>query len=137
LLVTPNVQAANYKLAAARIPSDQVAFAQCVSHRESRGNYQAASRVSSARGRWQFLDRQWREGLSYMVANRLVDYGMPKQKRNALVKRLQSKPIDAWKPLHQDIGFVAALNAKHPWSGWRHWYFANSPCNKLVPHDKR
>lgn len=72
-----------------------------------------------------------------MVANRLVDYGMPKAQRKALVKKLQSRPIDLWEPIYQDAGFVAALNAEYPWSGWRHWYYPNSPCNKLVPPNKR
>ena len=132
LLVTPNANAVDYKTAAARVPKDQVGYAQCISHHESRGNYKAVGDQSSARGRWQFLDKQWRHGLSFMVANRLVDYGMPKSKTKKLVKHLQSKSIDAWEPIYQDVGFVAALNAKYHWSGWTHWA-VNSECNKLVP----
>ena len=67
-----------------------------------------------------------------MVANRLVDYGMPKSKTKKLVKHLQSKSIDQWEPIYQDVGFVAALNAKYHWSGWTHWA-VNSKCNELVP----
>jgi hypothetical protein len=49
-----------------------------------------------------------------------------------LVKHLQSKSIDTWEPIYQDVGFVAALNAKYKWSGWTHWA-VNSKCNLLVP----
>ena len=132
----PAVASNNFKLAAAKVPNSQQAFADCVSHHESRGNYKAVGDKSSARGRWQFLDAQWRHGLSYMVANRLVTYGMSKSKTKDLVKDLQKHSIDTWKPVYQDIGFVAALNAKGPWSGWTHWK-VNSECVKLVPSNKK
>lgn len=132
MLTSSPAHAADFKLAAAAIPKSQAAYAECVSFHESRHNYKAIGDRSSARGRWQFLDKQWRHGLSFMVANRLVEYGMPKSKVEKVVKHLQSKSIDAWEPVYQDIGFVAALNAKHSWSGWRHWG-VNSECNKLVP----
>jgi len=132
---TTPVHATNYK-AAAEIPKDQKIYAACVSHQESRGNYRAIGDNENARGRWQFLDSNWRRGLSYMVAKRLMDYGMPKEKMKPLVKHLRSKSIDAWEPIYQDIGFVAALNAKHPWSGWRHWA-VDTECNKYVPKKYR
>jgi hypothetical protein len=132
LLLTPNANAVDYKTAAAKVPKDQIAYAKCVSHHESRGNYKAVGDQSSARGRWQFLDKQWRRGLSFMVAHRLVEYGMPKSKVKDLVKDLQSKSIDRWNPIYQDVAFLAALNAKYQWSGWKHWS-VNSKCNELVP----
>ena len=61
---------------AAAIPASQRAFADCVSDRESHGNYEARGSDSSSAGRWQFLDRPWRNGLSYMVAARLREFGM-------------------------------------------------------------
>lgn len=129
---SPASAATDYKLAAAKVPQDQRSYAKCVSFYESRGDYRAIGDNTNARGRWQFLDSDWRHGLSYMVANRLVDHGMHKSKVKKLVKHLQSRSIDTWEPVYQDIGFVAALNAKHHWSGWRHWA-VDSQCNKLVP----
>lgn len=136
MLTSSPANAADFKRAAAAVPTSQKAYAKCVSHHESRNNYKAIGDRSSARGRWQFLDKQWRHGLSFMVANRLVEFGMPKSKVKPLVKHLQSRSIDTWEPIYQDIGFVAALNAKHSWSGWRHWK-VNSECNKLVPKNYR
>lgn len=123
--------------AAANIPAAQEAFADCVSHRESRHNYRAQGDQSSARGRWQFLDRQWRYGLAYMVADRLRDHGMPAQQARSIRVQLQGKSIDRWAPAYQDAAFLAALNAEGPWSGWRHWHLAGSPCNALVPAGAR
>lgn len=137
LLSSNNAYAYDYKTAAARVPKEQIAFAECVSYQESRGNYRAIGDSSSARGRWQFLDDQWRRGLSYMVAKRLTDYGMPKSKQKPLIEKLRSKSIDKWDPIYQDVGFVAALNAKHLWSGWRHWYVKGSKCNDLVPLNQK
>lgn len=137
MLSTSTAHAVDYKTAAARVPKDQIAFAKCVSYQESRGNYKAIGDSSSARGRWQFLDLQWRHGLSYMVSQRLVEFGMPESKKKPLIKKLRSKSIDKWDPIYQDIGFVAALNAKHPWSGWRHWFVSGSKCNDLVPTDRK
>ena len=136
VIIQPHANAYDYKTAAARVPQDQIAYAKCVSHHESRGNYKAVGDRSSAKGRWQFLDKQWRHGLSYMVAKRLVDYGMPKSKMKIVVEKLQSKSIDEWKPIYQDIAFLAALNAKYQWSGWTHWS-VNSKCNELVPPQLR
>ena len=118
--------------AAQAIPQDQQPFASCVSHRESRDNYKARGDESSARGRWQFLDRQWRHGLSFMVAERLRDFGMSSAASKRVRIHLQSISIDRWDPAYQDIAFVAVLNARGPWSGWRHWYLAGSKCNSLV-----
>lgn len=123
--------------AAADIPTHQQAFAECVSQRESHGNYRARGDHSSARGRWQFLDLQWRRGLSFMVTERLVKFGMPKRDARQLRTRLQATSIDKWKPHYQDAAFIAVLNANGPWTGWRHWYLSGSRCNSLVPASHR
>jgi len=134
MALTP-VQSASPMTTAAEIPASQQAFASCVSHRESHGNYRASRNEagSSAAGRWQFLDKQWRHGLSYMVAERLRDFGMSAKTADKVRRELQAKPISQWAPKYQDAAFLAALNARGQWSGWRHWYLAGSKCNALVP----
>lgn len=117
---------------AARIPLTQQEFAACVSHRESRHSHDAVNEGSGAAGRWQF-EPQWKNGLPYMVAKRLRQHGMNAAEARAIRKQLQAMPIVEWSPLLQDTAFVAVLNARGPWSGWRHWAKAGSPCNDLVP----
>ena len=135
LLALAPVPSASPMTHAAEIPASQQAFASCVAHRESHGNYKAArpEAGSSAQGRWQFLDKQWRHGLSFMVAARLRDFGMSAKAADKVRRDLQAKPIKRWAPEYQDIAFIAALNARGAWSGWRHWYLAGSKCNALVP----
>lgn len=125
--------------AASTIPASQQAFASCVSHRESRGSYTSKGDHSSARGRWQFLDRQWRVngGLTWMVAARLRAFGMPAAQARTIRLQLQAKPIDRWAPAYQDTAFIAVLNAHGAWSGWRHWHLPGSRCNRLVPAGAR
>ena len=129
LLVSP---ASDPAASAAVIPASQQAFAECVSWRESRDNYKARGSDSSSAGRWQFLDRPWRNGLSYMVAARLREFGMSGKDSKAVRIHLQATHIAAWEPNYQDAAFVAVLNARGPWSGWKHWYLAGSRCNALV-----
>lgn len=128
--------------AASRVPADQRAFAACVLDRESGGTLgdpksglRARNASSSASGRWQFLDRQWRVngGLEWMVAERLATHGMPAKAARKVRIRLGRTPIHRWPSWAQDAGFVAALNADGKWSGWRHWYQAGSRCNGYVP----
>ena len=135
LLALAPVPSASPMTHAAEIPASQQAFAACVSHRESHGNYRASRNEagSSAAGRWQFLDKQWRHGLSFMVAERLREFGMSAKAADKVRRELQAKPISQWAPKYQDAAFLAALNARGPWSGWRHWYLAGSKCNALVP----
>ena len=136
LMMAATLHSTTIELKAAQIPKQEQAFAKCVSWQESRNNYHAIGDNQFARGRWQFLDNNWRHGLSFMVADRLVTFGLPKSKAKILIKDLQKRPIDTWKPIYQDIGFVSALNAKGSWSGWRHWA-VDSQCVKLVPLNKR
>ena len=134
MALTP-VSSASPMTTAAQIPASQQAFAACVSHRESHGNYKAKrdEAGSSAAGRWQFLDKQWRRGLSFMVAERLRSFGMSAHEAAVIRRHLAATRIDRWAPEYQDAAFLAALNARGPWSGWRHWYLAGSKCNALVP----
>lgn len=121
---------------AARIPASQQDFAECVSHRESRHSHKAVNEGSGAAGRWQF-EPQWQDGLPYMVAKRLRQHGMSAADARAIRRELQAMPIVKWDPLLQDTAFVAVLNARGPWSGWRHWAKAGSPCDDLVPAGAR
>ena len=127
--------------AAAAIPVSQMTFAACVSHRESRDSYRSrhSEAGSSAAGRWQFLDRQWRVngGLAWMVAARLKMFGMTAAEARVVRRELQRTPIYRWSPSMQDTAFAAVLNARAPWSGWRHWWLAGSKCNDLVPDGVR
>ena len=116
--------------AASQIPKRWQKFAACVSHRESHGNYRAKNRSSSASGRWQFLDRQWRRGLSYMVRDRLIEHGTPKAHANSIQRKLAKTPIQKWAPWAQDAGFVAVITSDEG-NGWRHW--ANGGrCDRLA-----
>lgn len=109
---------------AAEIPKEHRAFSKCVLDRESGGNLKNANSGegarnprSSASGRWQFLDSQWREGLSHMVADRLKDYGMPGSHAKAVRVHLEGKPIHKWDGLWQDVGHNAVMAA----GGRKHW----------------
>ena len=111
------------------LPPQQERFRECVAHRESRGNLRAQNRNSSAQGKYQFLDNQWRNGLAYMVTAALKDRGVGVK---GLKRELRSTPIKNWGPLLQDVAFAEVLNARGKWSGWKHWYLAGSKCNALV-----
>ena len=115
-----SVVTAHATVAASQIPKRWQKFAACVSHRESHGNYRAKNRSSSASGRWQFLDRQWRRGLSYMVRDRLIEHGTPKAHANSIQRKLAKTPIQKWAPWAQDAGFVAVITSDDG-MGWRHW----------------
>lgn len=91
---------------------------ECIMWRESRHNYRAANRSSSARGAYQFLDRAWRVSLTYML--------MPEHKhKKKEVKQLRKKPIHEWDRYWQDAAF---------WVAWRkgggrhHWSLQGSQC---------
>lgn len=124
LVLAPSSQAAD-------APTSQEAFTQCVAMRESHGNPKAIGDQSSARGKYQFL-RAWNHGLPFMVRDRLMHFGMKFTEADALRKHLQHTPINKWSEQLQDVAFLAVLNARGPWSGWRHWYIAGSKCNGLV-----
>ncbi len=120
------------QVSASQIPSRWQRFARCVSERESHGNYKARNRSenSSAMGRWQFLDRQWRRGLSFMVRDRLIEHGTPKAHANSIQRKLAKTPIQKWAPWAQDAGFVAVITADEG-RGWRHWSNGGK-CDRLA-----
>lgn len=114
---------------AAAVPRDLVPFASCVLERESGGSLDriqsgvgARNPSSSASGRWQFLDNSWREGLSFMVRDRLVRFGMPKAQAREVRLYLAQRPIYRWHGYWQDIGFLEVVErgGKHHWSGGSH-----------------
>lgn len=117
---------------AAHIPPAQQQFRDCVAQRESGGNYRAKNKNSSAQGRWQWLDSQWRHGLAHMVAASLHQHGMTWEKAKKIRTHLRATPIRHWKPAYQNVAFAATLNAKGPWTGAHHWHHPGSHCNNLI-----
>lgn len=97
---------------------DQERFRQCVMKRESHHNYRAANRSSSARGAYQFLDNNWRDGLVHMMLkeSKKKDHDLDKK-----IKKLRNKPIHKWNRYFQDRAFFTALNYNGKWSGKKHW----------------
>jgi len=118
--------------AAAEIPTTQQPFAECVAKRESNGNPKARNRSSSAMGKYQWLDNNWRHGLAHMTAWRLKDHGLTRAQAREIRAWLRARPITKWPEPVQDVAFMASLNALGPWSGWRHWYLAGSRCNTFA-----
>ena len=111
---------------AARVPAKHRPFASCVLDRESGGTLDriqsgvgAKNPHSSASGRWQFLDSQWRDGLAFMVRDRLIQFGMPKDEARNIRKQLSRMPIYRWNGYWQDIGFneVIERGGAHHWHG--------------------
>lgn len=105
-------------------------FARCVADRESGGSPHARNPASSASGKWQFLDAQWRHGLAYMVRARLVEHGVPWREARRIRVQLHATPIHRWPERLQDVAFAAVITTP---GGWRHWHLAGSRCNALVP----
>lgn len=91
---------------------------KCIMRRESRFNYKAANKRSSARGAYQFLDSQWRVSLTHML--------LPEHKdRKKEVLSLRKKPIHKWSRYWQDAAFFVAW--RHG-KGAKHWYYPGSNC---------
>ena len=134
---TQNISAASQ---ARDIPRKWEAFTLCISERESgfgrtddtSKSYRAANPTSSAQGRYQFLDRQWRHGAGWNVWKRLIRFGYDRATAKVVLKKLHDTPIKRWKPIYQDIAFAEALLSGKG-QGWKHWYLAGSRCNGLVP----
>jgi len=92
---------------------------KCIMWRESRFNYRAANKSSSARGAYQFLDSQWRVSLTHMLMHEHAD-----KKKELLA--LRKKPIHKWNRYWQDAAFYTAWrNGK----GAKHWHLTGSKCN--------
>lgn len=109
---------------AARIPNGIRDWAACVIDRESGGTLDriqsgvgARNPSSSASGRFQFLDRSWRRGLSFMVRDRLVEFGMPRADARQVRTYLAARPIYQWHGYWQQIGFVEVVQR----GGAFHW----------------
>lgn len=90
---------------------------KCIMQRESRFNYKAANKSSSARGAYQFLDSQWRDGLVWMM----LDEGGNKKE----IRSLRDKPIHKWSRYYQDRAFFTAW--RHG-EGKKHWHYPGSHC---------
>lgn len=82
---------------------------KCIVHRESRGNYAAQNRYSSAQGAYQFLDRLWRPVLA--------------EKLNK--PSLAGVPIKKWSRIDQDHAFWIVWNDG---AGKMHWNFPSKQC---------
>ncbi len=104
----------------------QESFRKCVMFRESRNTYGSRNKhTSTAAGAYQFLDSQWRNGLSHMIYPELKkDYGKKIAKK--VRTKLQKTPINKWSREMQDRAFFTALNYENKWSGRHHW-------NETVP----
>jgi len=129
----PAVRSSN--IAAARaardIPEHLEDFQACVAQRESSGRWNAQNPVSSAQGKYQFLDSQWRQGGAWNVWKRLVRHGYDRSTAKIVRQKLMATPIKRWKPVFQDILFAEVLTSGEG-MGWRHWYLAGSKCNRLI-----
>ena len=123
-----NISAAR---AARDIPNEWEDFQECVAARESSGRYNAQNPVSSAQGKYQFLDNKWRHGGAWNVWKRLIRYGYDKDTAKRVRERLMDTPIKKWRPVYQDILFAEALLSGQGF-GWKHWYHPGSKCNQMV-----
>ena len=95
---------------------------ECIMYRESRFNYKAANKTSSARGAYQFLDNFWRDSLVWMMLeeSKKTDDGLLEE-----IKKLRDKPIHQWNRYYQDRSFFTAWRNG---AGKKHWYLFNSNC---------
>jgi hypothetical protein len=109
---------------AATVPPRWQRFHDCVVQRESGGSPTARNPRSSAQGLYQFLDRSWRDGLAYMVANRLRDNGASKAQAKAVRVWLQGREIATWPRQYQTVGWVEVVTR----GGAYHWRLAGSAC---------
>lgn len=111
---------------ASRVPAKWQKFTRCILARESGATLEriqsgvgARNPNSSASGRFQFLDRAWREGLAFMVRDRLIQFGMPKPQARQVREYLTRQPIYKWHGYWQQIGYVEVIErgGAHHWSG--------------------
>ena len=121
---------------AAVVPSKWMRFAKCVAYRETgitnlnnkQSREDAKNPRSSASGRWQFLNTQWQHGGSFMVRDRLVQFGMPEQEAKRVRLHLGDRPIHKWDGWWQDVLFNEVVER----GGWTHWRGSRA-CDALVP----
>lgn len=124
--------------ASSRVRDAWAPFAACVLRRESgasmtnlQSREDARNATSSAAGRFQFLDA-WRRGGSFMVRDRLVRFGMPKQQARVVRVYLGARPIYEWDGFWQNILFNEVIDR----GGWAHWRNGDR-CDSLVPAGAR
>ena len=122
-------------VSASTVPKKWRAFATCVLDRESGATLDriqsgagALNPRSSASGRFQFLDSQWRHGGSFMVKDRLVRFGVPKLHAKQVRKHLGKTPIHKWHGHWQQTLFNEVVAR----GGWFHWS-GGGGCNSLKP----
>jgi len=101
-------------------------FRECVMYQESRFNYRAENKTSSAKGAYQFLDSQWRISLTHMM--------IPEEKKSGghrikEIRDLRKDPISKWSRYWQDRAFWVAFRFGQ---GKQHWFIAGSRCNALA-----
>ena len=95
---------------------------KCIMNRESHFSYRAANKSSSARGAYQFLDSQWRDGLVWMMLKESKKVG---DGLSAEIRTLFDKPIHKWSRYYQDRAFYTAWqNGK----GSKHWFYPGHNC---------
>lgn len=109
---------------AADTPSRWERFESCVAARESGNSPTARNSQSTASGTYQFLDSQWRDGLAFMVATRLKQFGMPKPDAKRIRITLQDTHIARWPAIYQRIGFNEVVTQ----GGAHHWRLPGSRC---------
>ena len=116
---------------AATVPREWVPWATCTLRRETGAvlhNKQSREDANSrgGKGRWQFLT-PWQRGGPYMIADRLVGFGVPRDTARAVRKQLQQTPIYEWDGHWQDI---LAISVMKDGGALRHWWGA---CDRLAP----
>lgn len=111
-------------------PKGWEAFARCVEDRESGGNAGILNAGGSgAAGLFQFMPA-WRNGLPYIVRERLVQFGMDKATARKVRVHLSSLGrIEKYPAVYQRIAFAEVLEDGE----WEHWALAGSKCQGLVP----
>ena len=114
----PEIAQARIVATAGRIPAAWEPFRACVVNRESHGNPRAQNPVSSAQGKYQFLDNNWRHGAGWNVYSRLRDAGMPRPQARRILAKLHVTPIKRWREEYQDAAFAFVILVPR---GWRHW----------------
>ena len=95
---------------------------KCIMNRESKFSYRAANKSSSARGAYQFLDSQWRDGLVWMM---LKESKKTNDGLSAEINTLFDKPIHRWSRYYQDRAFFTAWQHGE---GKHHWYYPGHNC---------
>jgi len=95
---------------------------KCIMHRESRYDYGARNKTSSAQGAYQFLDNKWRNSLVWMMlkeSNDTNDFLQPG------LRELRDVPIAKWSRYWQDRAFYTVWQHGE---GKLHWYYNGSKC---------